>query len=205
MSYLFTIWLKLLDISSKNKVLFCFGSLYANKAHHFFLEIVSSKQVVSENLVSWFSNLLAIIPCFTFPPPFEVRSLRKDGNWEFSKINYEFGKLPSNLVSSTQNSSKGTFAIFSLRLMIFKTIRKTWTGLPIKSECHQRSRSGDFIVKLKKKYTFLPFYVWISEFRMGGYFLKTCFLNRQFKQSSEGTVLNFHGIRHRVTADIWPT
>ena len=45
-----------------------------------------------------------------------------------------------------------------------------------------RGRSGDFIVKLKKKYTFLPFYVWISEFRMGGYFLKTCFLNRQFKK-----------------------
>ena len=29
-----------------------------------------------------------------------------------------------------------------------------------------------------KKYTFLLFYVWISEFRMGGYFLKTGFLNR---------------------------
>ena len=64
-----------------------------------------------------------------------------------------------------------------------------------------RGRSGDFIVKLKKKYNF----IWISEFRMGGYFLKTFFLNRQFKKSSEGTVLNFHGIRHRVTADIWST
>ena len=49
------------------------------------------------------------------------------------------------------------------------------------AEWHQRGRSGDFIVKLKKKYTFSPFYVWISEFWMGGYFLKTCFLNRQFK------------------------
>ena len=61
---------------------------------------------------------------------------------------------------------------------------------------HNRGRSGDFIVKLKKKYTFLPFYVWISEFRMGGYFLKTFFLNRQFKKSSQGTVLNFHVNRH---------
>ena len=60
------------------------------------------------------------------------------------------------------------------------------------AEWHQRDRSGDFIVKLNKKYTFLPFYhVWISEFRMGGYFLKTCFLNRQFKKSSEGAVWNF--------------
>ena len=73
------------------------------------------------------------------------------------------------------------------------------------AESHQGGLPGDFIVKLKKEYTFLPFYVWISEFRMEGYFLKTCFLNRQFKKSSEGTVLNFHGIRHRVTADIWPT
>ena len=68
-----------------------------------------------------------------------------------------------------------------------------------------RGLSGDCIVKLKKKYTFLPFYIWIGESRMGGYFLKTFFLNRQFKKFSEGTVLNFHGIRHRVTADIWST
>ena len=76
-------------------------------------------------------------------------------------------------------------------------------GLPMKiAEWHQRGRSGDFIVKLKKKYTFIPFYVWINEFQMGGYFLKTCFLNGQFKKFSEGTVLNFHGTEHRVTADI---
>ena len=50
------------------------------------------------------------------------------------------------------------------------------------AEWHQRGRSGDFIVKLKKKHTFLPFHVWISEFQMGGYFLKTYFLNRQFKK-----------------------
>ena len=83
-------------------------------------------------------------------------------------------------------------------------------------QCHSRQfvkhergyrwgRSGDFIVKLKKKYTFLSFYVRINEFRMGGYFMKICFLNRQFKKSSQGTVLNFHGNRHRVTPDIWPT
>ena len=40
-----------------------------------------------------------------------------------------------------------------------------------------------------------------TQFRMGGYFLKTFFLNRQFNKSSQGTVLNFHGNRHRVTAD----
>ena len=70
------------------------------------------------------------------------------------------------------------------------------------AEGHQRACSGNFIVKLKKKYKFLALYVWISEFRMGGYFLKTCFLNRQFKKFSQGTVLNFHGNRHRVTPDI---
>ena len=70
------------------------------------------------------------------------------------------------------------------------------------AEWHQPGRSGDFIVKLKKEYTFLPFYVSISEFRIGGYFLKTCFLNRQLKNSSQGTVLFFHGNRHRVTPDI---
>ena len=74
-----------------------------------------------------------------------------------------------------------------------------------REEWHQRGPSGDFIVKLKKKYTFLPFYICASEFRMGGYFLKTCFLNKQSKKSSEGTVLNFHGTRHRVTPDIWST
>ena len=70
------------------------------------------------------------------------------------------------------------------------------------AEWDQRGRSGDFIVILKKKYTFLPFYLWINEFRMEGYFLKTCFLNRQFKKSSQGTVLNIQGNRHRVTPDI---
>ena len=35
-------WLKLLDIFVKNKVLFYFGDLYANKACHFFFEIVSN-------------------------------------------------------------------------------------------------------------------------------------------------------------------
>ena len=73
------------------------------------------------------------------------------------------------------------------------------------AEWHQQGRSGDFIVKLKKEYIFLPFYVWVSEFRMTGFFLKTYFLNRQFKKSSQRTVLNFHGNRHRVTPDIGPT
>ena len=70
------------------------------------------------------------------------------------------------------------------------------------AEWHQPGRSGDFIVKSKKEYTFLPFYVRISEFRMGGYFLKTCFLSRQLKNYSQGTVLFFHGNRHRVTPDV---
>ena len=52
------------------------------------------------------------------------------------------------------------------------------------------------LFKLKKEYTFLPFYVCISELRMGGYLLKTYFLNMQFKKSSGGTVLNFPGNRH---------
>ena len=70
------------------------------------------------------------------------------------------------------------------------------------AESHQGGLPGDFIVKLKKEYSFLPFYVWISEFRMGGYLLNTCFLNWQFKKPSQGTVLNFHGNRDRVTPDI---
>ena len=63
------------------------------------------------------------------------------------------------------------------------------------AEWHQQGRSGDFIVRLKKEYTFLPFYVWIREFRMGGYFLKSCFINTQFKKSSQRTLVNFHGNR----------
>ena len=66
----------------------------------------------------------------------------------------------------------------------------------------QQGRSGDFIVNLTKKYTFLR---WISEFQMRFYFLKACFLNKQLKNSSKGTALNFHGTRHWVTPDIWPT
>ena len=73
------------------------------------------------------------------------------------------------------------------------------------AEWHQGGCSGDFIFKLKKECTFLPFSVWISEFRMAGFFLKTYFLKRQFKKSSQRTILNFHGNRHRVTPDIWPT
>ena len=46
------------------------------------------------------------------------------------------------------------------------------------AEWHQQGRSGDFIVKLKKNTHFLLFYVWIGEFRMGVYFLKTCFPDR---------------------------
>ena len=64
-------------------------------------------------------------------------------------------------------------------------------------EWHQGGHSVDFIVKLKKNCTFLPICVWISEFRLGSYFLKTCFLNKHFKKSSQETVLNFHGNRHR--------
>ena len=50
------------------------------------------------------------------------------------------------------------------------------------AERHRRGRSGDFIVKLKKKYTFLPFSVWISEFRMGGYFWKFVSLTGNLKK-----------------------
>ena len=46
-----------------------------------------------------------------------------------------------------------------------KAIRETWTGLRMNTaEWHQRSRSRDLIAKLKKKYTFLLFCVWISEY-----------------------------------------
>ena len=78
----------------------------------------SAIQLVSEKLVSRFFNLVAMTPCFrqnNFPPRFECRSL---GNSKFSKINCEFEKLSSNLVSSIQNPSKGVFAIISLRLII---------------------------------------------------------------------------------------
>ena len=44
------------------------------------------------------------------------------------------------------------------------------------AERQQQGSAGDFIVKLKKT-PFLLFYFWISKYRMGGYFLKTCFLH----------------------------
>ena len=43
-------------------------------------------------------------------------------------------------------------------------------------ERQQQGRAIEFIVKLKKA-PFLLFYFWISKYQMGGYFLKTCFLN----------------------------
>ena len=51
----------------------------------------------------------------------------------------------------------------------------------------QRGRSSDFIekniqLKLKKINTLL-FYICISELRIGGYFLKTCFLIMELKKS----------------------
>ena len=59
------------------------------------------------------------------------------------------------------------------------------------TEWYQRCRSGDFIVKLvKNSPTFLLFYISISKYWMGGYFFKT---------SEQGTVLKFHGFKHRVT------
>ena len=46
-----------------------------------------------------------------------------------------------------------------------KAVRETWTGLRMNTaEWHQRSRSRDLIAKLKNKYTFLLFCVWISEY-----------------------------------------
>ena len=43
------------------------------------------------------------------------------------------------------------------------------------AERQQQGRAGGF--KLEKNPSFLPFYLWISKYQMGGYFLKTCFLN----------------------------
>ena len=45
------------------------------------------------------------------------------------------------------------------------------------AEWQQQGRTVEFFVKLKKTTPFLLFYFWISKYRMGGYFLKTCFLN----------------------------
>ena len=50
------------------------------------------------------------------------------------------------------------------------------------AERQQQGRAGDCIVKLKKN-TIFTIYFWISKYRMGVYFLKTCFLNMQFKKS----------------------
>ena len=36
-------------------------------------------------------------------------------------------------------------------------------------------------------------------------FSENLFSKRQFRKASEGTALNFHGTRNRVTPDIWPT
>ena len=56
-------------------------------------------------------------------------------------------------------------------------ICKAWLEPPMNAEWHQQGRSGDFIAELKNM-CFLLFCVWINEFRMRDYFLKTCFLNR---------------------------
>ena len=55
--------LKLFEISEKKVFLSRLGGLYANKIHHFFLEIVSSMQMVSIPLDSNFESLFDIKPC----------------------------------------------------------------------------------------------------------------------------------------------
>ena len=46
------------------------------------------------------------------------------------------------------------------------------------AERYQQGSASDFLFKLKKKFFFYYIIYWISKHRMGGYFLKTCFLNR---------------------------
>ena len=80
--------------------------------NHFLLEIVSSRQMVSEMLVSNSVNLLTINPSLTktiLPPPCLFLSLLKGGNWKPSILNCWSGKESSSFVSSTQIISKGIF------------------------------------------------------------------------------------------------
>lgn len=80
---MFSSWFTQRKVSMKKNSLFCLDCLYAEKTHHFFLTMVSSIHVILEILVSKLRILLIISPSFkktTFPPPFELRSLRNEGN-----------------------------------------------------------------------------------------------------------------------------
>ena len=70
------------------------------------------------------------------------------------------------------------------------------------AEWHQRGRSGDFIVKLNKKYTFFTILRLDRRIPDGRLISENLFPKQQFKESSQGTVLAFHGNRHRVAPDI---
>ena len=66
-------------------MLLSYGGLQANVTHHFFLEIVTSKHIVSEVLSSYTCDLLAIKPFLIkiiFLPPFLSRSHLNGGGCE---------------------------------------------------------------------------------------------------------------------------
>ena len=97
-SYWFTIKLRLLDICLKKHYI-----------HHFFLDIVSPMQIVLMVFDSKFFNLFEISPYINnFATTFWGSVLRKGGNWQFSMINCESGKLSSNFVSSMHKIPIGT-------------------------------------------------------------------------------------------------
>ena len=75
--------------------------------HHLLLENISSKHMVSVDLVSSSVNIIAINPSlmYAFPPPFEFLSPLSSGYW-YMPI---YARNPSSFVSSTQKISIGYF------------------------------------------------------------------------------------------------
>ena len=75
--------------------------------HHLLLENISSKHMVSVDLVSSSVNIIAISPSlmYAFPPPFEFLSPLSSGYW-YMPI---YARNPSSFVSYTQKISIGYF------------------------------------------------------------------------------------------------
>ena len=110
------------EICLKNFLLLKFGGRYANKTHHFLLEMVSSIQIDSMLGLSQWDNLLATMPSRTktiFPPLFESWSFLNRGNWYPLILNWLSRKLVSSLVSSMQSISILAVEMISLKQIIF--------------------------------------------------------------------------------------
>ena len=104
----------LFNLSKKSVLFDSLGGMYAYIINHFLLEMVSSKDIVSDLFLSNSFILFAIKPSFTKTTvPLRCLSLflLNGQNWKPTILNFWPGKLSSSVVSSTQIISNDDFLI----------------------------------------------------------------------------------------------